>query len=259
MLRVMLVDDEPPARRGLRRLLQAHADVEIVAEAGSVAEAREAMARAAPDAVFLDVEMSDGLGFDLVAGTPAPGSAAPVRVVFVTAHDAHAVRAFEVPALDFLLKPVDPARLGVALNRLRAGPAEAPPAPPAPDRAAALPAEAPLRLHLRVDGRSAILPLAEIATLQAEADFTRIVSSGGGDHLVCRLLKTFEAQLPSPPFLRVSRSLIVNLDRIERIDWDGAGGCVLGVDAAAAPIRLGRAAGGRLRQALAEDRRFVLA
>jgi len=249
MLRVMLVDDEPPARRGFRRLLQAHPDVEVVAEAGTVAEAGEQAARLRPDAIFLDVELTDGRGFDLLGRlSPMPA------IVFVTAHDLYAVKAFDVSALDFLLKPVDPQRLAVTIDRLRrhrAARAEAPDRERQDD--AELDGDAQRdgprqRIHLRIDGRSVIAPLGTVAMLAAEADFTRIFLKGARDYLVCRLLRHFEAQLPTPPFVRISRSLIVNLDQLERVDWQEAGRCSLSLGDGIGPVSLGRIAARRLRQ-----------
>jgi two-component system, LytTR family, response regulator len=251
MLRVMLVDDEPPARRGFRRLLQAHPDVEVVAEAGTVAEAREQAGRLRPDAIFLDVELTDGRGFDLVAQLPP----APA-VVFVTAHDLYAVKAFDVSALDFLLKPVDPQRLSVTIDRLRRHRRDAAQAD-APGRERQDEAELDVdpqrggpqqRIHLRIDGKSVIAPLGTVAMLAAEADFTRIFLKGARDYLVCRLLRHFEAQLPTPPFVRISRSLIVNLDQLERVDWQEAGRCSLSLGDGIGPVTLGRIAARRLRQ-----------
>src|SRR5438128_2047857 len=106
MIRALLIDDEPHAREDLQRLLAAHPQVTIVGEAGSVASARKRLARADYDLVFLDVQLIGGTGFDLL-----PAAAA---VIFVTAHDRHAVRAFEVNALDFLLKPVRAERLAAS-------------------------------------------------------------------------------------------------------------------------------------------------
>ena len=249
MLRVMLVDDEPPARRGFRRLLQAHPDVEVVAEAGTVSEAREQAARLRLDAIFLDVELTDGRGFDLLGRlSPMPA------IVFVTAHDLYAVKAFDVSALDFLLKPVDPQRLAVTIDRLRrhrAARAEAPDRERQDD--AELDGDAQRdgpqqRIHLRIDGRSVIAPLGTVAMLAAEADFTRIFLKGARDYLVCRLLRHFEAQLPTPPFVRISRSLIVNLDQLERVDWQEAGRCSLSLGDGIGPVSLGRIAARRLRQ-----------
>ena len=257
MLRVMLVDDEPPARRGLRRLLQAHADIEVVAEAGTVSEAQALAGALHPDVIFLDVELADGGGFDLVAQLrPVPA------IVFVTAHDLYAVKAFDVAAIDFLLKPVDPERLTVAVERLRRN---------RHDMAHAVFADggeqddvelsgdsrslnAQQRIHLRIDGKSVIAPLGMIAMLAAEADFTRVFISGARDYLVCRLLRHFEAQLPTPPFVRVSRSLIVNLNQLQRVEWQEAGRCNLSLGSDLEPVALGRVAARRLRQCLASHR-----
>jgi two-component system LytT family response regulator len=257
MLRVMVVDDEPPARRGLRRLLRAHADVEVVAEAGTVSEAQAQAAALCPDAIFLDVELTDGRGFDLVAQlSPAPA------IVFVTAHDLYAVKAFDVSAVDFLLKPVEPARLAVTIDRLRGHRQDAARATVSgrerqddieldvdPQR------DGPQqRIHLRIDGKSVIAPLGTVAMLTAEADFTRVFLMGARDYLVCRLLRHFEAQLPTPPFVRISRSLIVNLDQLERVDWQEAGRCSVSLSGDIGPVTLGRIATRRLRQCIDRHR-----
>ncbi len=249
----MLVDDEPPARRGFRRLLQSHPDVEVVAEAGTVSEAQAQAAALRPDAIFLDVELTDGRGFDLVGRlSPAPA------IVFVTAHDLYAVKAFDVSAVDFLLKPVDPARLAVAVERLRrhrqdTARAAAPGREPQDDVELGVDPQRggpQQRIHLRIDGKSVIAPLGTVAMLAAEADFTRIFLKGARDYLVCRLLRHFEAQLPTPPFVRISRSLIVNIDQLERVDWQDAGRCSLSLGNGIRPVTLGRIATRRLRQSL---------
>lgn len=134
-LRALLVDDERLARVELRRLLAAHPEVEVVAEADSVATARVALAAARPDVVFLDVQMPGGSGFELLSG-----DGLELAVVFVTAFDAHALRAFEVNALDYLLKPVHPERLAQAVGRLlrrAAEPAAGSPSDGAPSAAVA--------------------------------------------------------------------------------------------------------------------------
>jgi two-component system LytT family response regulator len=252
MLSVRLVDDEPPARRGPRRLLQDHADMEVVGEAGTVFEAAEQAGRLHADAIFLDVELSDGRGFNLIGQlSPAPA------IVFVTAHDLYAVRAFDVSALDFLLKPVVPERLAMTLDRLRRhrwGPLPAAAAGGGQQDDAELDGGMPQRIHLRVDGRSVIAPLDAVAMLTAEADFTRIFLKGARDYLVCRLLRHFEAQLPAPPFVRVSRSLIVNLDQLERVEWQEVGRCSVSLGGSIGPIALGRIAARRLREYLKAER-----
>jgi two-component system LytT family response regulator len=255
MLRVMLVDDEPPARRGLRRLLQDYPDVEVVAEAGSLSEAR-ALASAGPiDAIFLDVELSDGRGFDLVAELRQKPA-----IVFVTAHDFYAVNAFDVAALDFLLKPIVPERLGLSIERLRAHRKQALRLAPALETgqdevefdSTPRPGGERPRIHLRIDGRSVIAPLDSIAMLTAEADFTRLFLDDARNYLICRLLHQFEAQLPTPPFVRVSRSLIVNLGQVERVEWQEGGRCSVSLGKDLEPVMLGRIAARRLRQSIAQ-------
>jgi two-component system LytT family response regulator len=257
MLRVMLVDDEPPARRGLRRLLRDYADIEIVAEAGSVSEAQARASVLRLDAIFLDVELTDGRGFDLVAQLqPVPA------IVFVTAHDLYAVKAFDVAAVDFLLKPIDPGRLALTVERLRRhrqGATQA--AASGWERqddveldADPRPGDPKQRIHLRIDGKSVIAPLRTVAMLAAEADFTRVFLKGARDYLVCRLLRHFEAQLPTPPFVRISRSLIVNLDQLERVEWREAGRCSLSLGGDIMPVTIGRIAARRLRQRIESGR-----
>ncbi|MEQ1955740.1 LytTR family DNA-binding domain-containing protein [Mesorhizobium sp. CN2-181] len=247
MLRLMLVDDEPPARRGLRHLMQAHADAEIVGEAGSVQQAREMVLALRPDALFLDIELADGLGFDVLEKLSPPPA-----VVFVTAHDLYAVKAFDVAALDFLLKPVDPDRLAITLDRLRQRKAVAPAQEQQQRSGHDMAHFSEQRLHLRVGGQSTIVALNKITLLKAEEDFTRIFVSGERDHLVCRLLRHFEAQLPTPPFFRVSRSLMVNLARLENVQWLASGRCSFSVGEDIAPVSLGRDAAQRLRRCIDE-------
>ena len=118
MPRALLIDDEALARTELRRLLAAHPDVAIVGEADDVSSARARLAPADYDLVFLDIQLAGGSGFDLI-----PHVAPAAAIVFVTAHDAFALRAFEVNALDYLLKPVPPTRLAESLARLAVRPA----------------------------------------------------------------------------------------------------------------------------------------
>jgi two-component system LytT family response regulator len=115
-VRVLIVDDEAPARARLRRLLGAHAQVEVVGEAADGAEALDLAARLGPDALFLDVQMPEASGLDVAASLPDDGP----LVVFVTAHDRYALQAFDARAVDYLLKPVEPDRLARALQRLQA-------------------------------------------------------------------------------------------------------------------------------------------
>lgn len=246
MLSVMLVDDEPPARRGLRHLLKSHDDVEIVGEAGSVGQAREMVLALRPDALFLDIELADGLGFDVLDQLSPPPA-----VVFVTAHDLYALKAFDVAALDFLLKPVDPDRLAMTMDRLRQRKVAAAARQQQDGADAAHFSEQ--RLHLRTGGQSMIIPLSRIALLKAEEDFTRVFVAGERDYLVCRLLGQFAAELPAPPFLRISRSLLINLDRVDHVRSQGGGRMVVSFGQGVAPLDLGRVAARRLRHVLLPD------
>lgn len=241
MLRLLLVDDERPARRAMRRLLSVHPDVEIVAEAGTVADAARAATETCPDLILLDIDLTDGVGFDLLSALPDT-----TAIVFVTAHSAFAARAFDVAAVDYLLKPVDPARLATALERVRSR-------SPAPtDSGAPPPLELEHRLALTTNGTTSLVPVSQIAVLTAEADFSRLHLVDGREALICRLLKVFEAELPQPPFLRVSRSVIVNLDHVVRLDRTADGGGTVAMAGAANAVDLGRIPARRLRASLKE-------
>ena len=217
----VLVDDEPLARRELRRLLAAHAEVAVVAEADTVAGAAERVRLTGADLVFVDVQLADGeSGLDLVARLE-PG----VQVIFVTAHDRYAVRAFEAHALDYLLKPVAPDRLARALARL----ADRPDAPAArPDGAAAAretpptPADAPLgigdRLFLRVDERMAFVRVADVRAVLADRDASELLLVDGRRVRVQKPLAEWAARLPGPHFLQIHRSTLVNLDHVARVE-----------------------------------------
>lgn len=205
MIRALLIDDEPPARDILRALLADHPDVEIAGEAGTLAAARERLARDDYDLVFLDIQLRGGTGFDLV---PLVSSAA--RIVFVTAYDAHAIRAFEVNALDYLLKPVAPDRLASALARLAH--------PPAPS-AQPPPLSADDRVLLKLgSGRDRFVRLADIRLLASCENYSEVTLADGEHFLVRKTMKAWETSLPPARFLRVHRTAIVNVAHITRVE-----------------------------------------
>ncbi|MGU3492565.1 LytR/AlgR family response regulator transcription factor [Xanthobacteraceae bacterium A53D] len=243
MLRVMLVDDEPPARRGLRRLLAAHADLEVVAEAGSLAEASAGVATARPDIVFLDVELGDGKGYEMLARVPEPPD-----VVFVTAYSRYAVNAFDVAASDFLLKPVDPERLALTLQRLRQRRADRAAATPAPQVPQTPPPVERSRPYLHLQGTRLMVPFDSVLSLHAEGDFTRVTTTDGRERMVCRLLGQFEEDLPDPPFCRLSRSIIINLDHLQQVAAIGGGRAQIMLGRQGLSLELGRAAARRLKE-----------
>jgi two-component system LytT family response regulator len=254
MLRLMVVDDEPPARRGLKRLMQAHEDVEVVGEAGTLDQAQELTHALRPDAIFLDVDLGGDDGFGLIDRLdPVPA------IVFVTGHSTYAPQAFDVAAIDFLLKPVERQRLALTLERLRhyrralelgGGKILDDTAPAA--------TQARPRIHIKMAGQSIVVPTDGIAMLAAEADFTRIMMTDGRNYLVCRLLGQFDAELPKPPFLRISRSLVINLDRVEHVKSHDGGRMLVSLGPCIAPIMLGRAGSRRLRLQLASKLRTTM-
>jgi two-component system LytT family response regulator len=230
MLRVMIIDDEPLARQGLRQMLEALGDIEVCGEAESLQQAMEAISALQPEGLFLDIEMPGGGGFELLSRLENPPP-----VVFFTAHSEFAARAFDIQAVDYLLKPVRRERLHIALTRLRN---------------AASPYAEGDRICLRTPGRTLVAPLEKIVLLEAEGDFTRISVEGEPPILICQNLGFYENTLPSPPFLRLDRPLIVNTARVESIksETSGAGRvCLIGIPST---VSLGRTALRRLRAAV---------
>lgn len=235
-MRVLIIDDEPLARSALRRLLAAHPEVEIAGEADSLTSAKAALEKLRPDLVFLDIELdgSDGAGFDLIEGMQRP----PV-VIFVTAFAQYAVDAFAINATDYLLKPVDPARLAAALARAERQlvPAALPPGPGV--------------VELRTPKRTVLTVPTDIVALCAEGDFTRVFVVAEPALLILRSLGQFEAFLPAPPFVRLGRSVMINRDRLRGIEAPSRAAGRLTLEGLAEPLSISRAAATRLREVLA--------
>lgn len=196
-MRVLIVDDEAPARARLRRLLQAHDGVDIAGEARDGEEALRLSAELAPDALFLDVQMPGASGLDVAASLPDRAPA----IVFVTAFDRYALQAFDAAAVDYLLKPVEPERLARALGRLR----ERRPA-------AAQPRPAPQNLLIPDRGRTHVVAVAEIEWLEA-ADNYVVVHAGARAPLMRRTLSGLLADL-GEGFARTHRSAAVALAHV---------------------------------------------
>ena len=202
--RAIIVDDERLARKELRSLLTEHPTIEIVGEAESVTAAAELARSTQPDVVFLDIQMPGESGFHLLERLPVP-----CKVIFVTAYDAYALRAFEVNALDYLLKPINPTRLAAALARLSATAA-----PPAPARKL----EYDDRLFLEIGERAQFLKLEQLVCLRAAGDYSELVTTDGKVALILKSLKEWEERLPEKHFTRIHRSTIINLEYVERIE-----------------------------------------
>jgi two-component system LytT family response regulator len=219
-MRVLIADDEAPARRRVRDLLAAEPDVEVAAEAADGREAVELIRSQRPDLVFLDVQMPRLDGFGVIA---AIGVEAMPRVVFVTAYDEHALRAFEVHAFDYLLKPFAPARLRRVVARARAELERGAPAAELVERLAGLLAAASggpayLRQVLveRAPGREALLAVEAIDVVRAEGNYLRFVTATG-EYLRRGTLVELEQRLDPERFLRLNRSEIVRLEAVAEL------------------------------------------
>jgi two-component system LytT family response regulator len=216
-LRAAIVEDEPPARVGLRALLALDPEVDLVAECSTVDEAMAALPKTRADLLFLDVQLARRTGFDLLA---ALGPARPPAVVFVTAYEQHAVRAFDVEAVDYLLKPFDDQRFAQALARAKEQVRQGRARSLAQQLAAALapPARtpAPRTLLLKDGARSMFLREDEIDWIEAQ-DYYVEIHAGSTAHLHREPLRDLEARLDPKRFIRIHRSAIVQIDRIRQL------------------------------------------
>jgi two-component system LytT family response regulator len=198
-IRAVIVDDEPLARSNLRVLLRLHPEIEIVRECRSGMEALLEIRSLMPDLVFLDVEMPECDGFDVLEML---GGDLPPAVVFVTAYDKYALRAFEAGALDYLLKPFDNARFELALDR-------------AMERIVQGRSSTRTREHLAVKsaGQLTFLKISEIDWIEA-ADYYSCLHVGARSHLLRRSMAELDEELDQSAFCRIHRSTIVKLDRV---------------------------------------------
>lgn len=211
-LRTLIIDDESAAREEVNWLLQSHPNVSVVGEAATFNQAREKLQSTDYDLVLLDIQLVGGTGFDLV-----PFVRAGADVIFITAYDQFALRAFEVNALDYLLKPLSAARFAAALARVVAPPDNVvaeiePTAQPVMD----------LNLNDRVlvkldSSTEKFIRLDEISSVSASQNYTQVVLDSGEKLFVRRTMKAWEDLLPPDAFGRVHRTVIVALGQIERI------------------------------------------
>jgi two-component system LytT family response regulator len=214
-LRVVIVDDEEPARAVLREYLGREKGVEVVAECRNGFEAVKAVNELAPDLLFLDIQMPKISGFEVLEllGKDQP-------VVFVTAFDEHAIRAFEVHAVDYLLKPIAPERVAIALERARERVRKRTPMPVAELAEVGRPeGEALERILVRQGARVHVIPAGRLDWVQAQDDYVSL-NAEGKEYLKQQTLTDLEHRLDSARFVRVHRSYLVNLDRLARIDTE---------------------------------------
>ena len=237
MLRAVVVDDERLARVELRALLARESGVEVVGEASSVDDAATLVAQLRPDVVFLDIQLGTESGFDLLEKVEAS-----FDLVFVTAYDQHAVRAFEINAVDYLLKPVDPERLAATMRRLTDPGTANLPRPPA-----TAPLDPDDRLFVRTTRRWRFLAVKEIVAIEAAGDFTNVRTLRGEEILLAKSLREWESRLPLRTFTRIHRGTIVNLSCVERVDEGIGSAFLVQVRGVASPYAMSRRYAARLK------------
>ena len=217
-IRALIVDDEPLARQRVRMLLDEEPDVEVVGESGDGFEAADQIQATRPDLVFLDVQMPGMDGFEVLRRVPQ--AALPV-VIFTTAYDQHALRAFEVRALDYLLKPFKPTRFKEAVQRVRELIANKQTGVAARELLAFLgqspaPAGQLTRLAVKTPGKVTFVALDKIHAIEAAGKYA-VVHVGKENHALRETMSSLESHLPPQRFLRISRSVIVNIDQIQEL------------------------------------------
>ncbi len=211
-LRTLVVDDEELARQVMRELLSAHEEIEVIAECRNGLEAVKAVAEHKPDLLFMDVQMPKLTGFDVLEliGTDVP-------VIFVTAYDEYAMKAFEVHAVDYLLKPVGKERLAAAVQRVLSRKAEKLPEAAELSAAARPAGQFAERLVVKDGTRVTLIPVAKLEYAEAQDDYVALASEGR-KHLKQQTIASLEAALDPKQFVRIHRSYIVNIERVARIE-----------------------------------------
>jgi two-component system LytT family response regulator len=260
-IRTLVVDDEPAARRGLRLLLERDDEIQVIGEAASGTEAVRKIAEEKPDLVFLDVQMPELNGFKVLEAVAARHSPA---VIFVTAYDQHALRAFEVNAVDYLLKPFEDERfqaavrrakaqlqrqqtetLSTKLNQLLAYLQTVPAAGAGEARTETITRE---RILLKSGGDIYFLKADEIDWIEADGDYMKFYA-GGRTHLLRETMGRLEEKLDAQQFIRIHRSTIVNISRVKKLSPSFAGEYAV-ILHDGTKLRLSRGYHGRLQELL---------
>jgi two-component system LytT family response regulator len=235
MLKVLLIDDEPNARRELRTLLSAHPDITISGEAGTVDTARALLHTADYDAVFLGAQLISGTGFDLVADI-APGK----HTIFVSAYDHFARRAFEFNALDYLIKPIHPARLSEALRRIRHAIDDEAPEASTPPALTDLFQPDDLVQARTGPGEAQFVRISDLVAITSDDNYAHLALVSGEGLLVRQTLNSWEKRLPRAHFMRVHRTAILNLNFVEGFKHEGSEVSLVRVQYLSEPVRARR-------------------
>ena len=203
--KTLIIDDERLARKDLLLLLKEHGNIDVVGEAEDVPSALKAINDLNPDLIFLDIQMPGESGFDLLDKTKIQS-----KIIFVTAFDEYAIRAFEINALDYLLKPIHPDRLARAIDRLESIEENG------GDAGRQLEYED--RLFLTIDTRMRFLKVNSIMSITAAGDYSEVLTKDGEKGLALKSMKEWENRLPDTYFVRIHRSTIINMEYIERLE-----------------------------------------
>jgi two-component system LytT family response regulator len=233
MIRVLIVDDEPPARKKVRHLLRGFADIEIVAEAGTGADAIAAADRHKPDLILLDIHLPDMDGFGVLERIADRDARESAVVIFVTAYDEHALAAFNARALDYLLKPVAPDRFEAAIERARKLLA---PTSAAPEAAAATATRYARRFLVEKQEASVFVATEAIAWFEAARNYV-LLHTRRETFIMRTTLDAVQDRLDPEQFARVNRSAIVNVDAIQELQpWTNGEYRIILKDAAATEL-----------------------
>lgn len=207
-LKAIIVDDERLARVNLKKLLEPHHEIEIVGEASSCNSAIELINLHKPQLIFLDIQLSGETGFDLLEVIDNS-----IKIVFVTAYDEYAIRAFEVNAIDYLLKPVNPERLKVSIDRVIRREKN--------QKSAAKNYEYSDSIYVRLNNyASRFIKISSINFIEPVGNYSKIVTIEGKHCLVLKTLKQWQKELPDNNFVRIHRSSIVNIEHVDHIEKD---------------------------------------
>ncbi|KAA3610680.1 MAG: DNA-binding response regulator [Calditrichaeota bacterium] len=204
-LKALIIDDERLARKELRTMLAAHPEIEIIGEADGADTAIELVERMQPEVLFLDIQMPGKSGFDVVSKISTD-----IKIIFVTAYDEFAVRAFEINALDYLVKPIDRKRLARAIERLCFSKKQKKPA--------RKPYQYEDSLFIQLNSKYEFLKVQTITAIQAEGYYSKVLIAGGKNGLTNKSMKEWEQRLPAKHFCRIHRSAIVNLSSITKVE-----------------------------------------
>jgi two-component system LytT family response regulator len=206
--KAIIVDDERLARVNLRRLLEAHHEIEIVGEATSCSGAIDVINKNNPQLIFLDIQLSGETGFDLLELIDCS-----IKIIFVTAYDEYAIRAFEVNAIDYVLKPVNPERLKTAVDRVISNGTT--------EKSETKSYEYSDNIYVRLNNyASRFIKISSITFIEPVGNYSKIVTTAGNHCLVLKTLKQWQEELPDNNFVRIHRSSIINIEHVDHIEKD---------------------------------------